>query len=67
MKKILGQQIDFVCPILITQALTHRSANKENNESFGYRLDELSNNVIRNDRKIAPIYDSGVIGGVPVL
>lgn len=41
--------------------------NKKNGECFGYRLDELSANVLRNDRSIAPIYKSGKIGGVPKI
>lgn len=39
--------------------------NKENGSSYCYRLDELSNNVIRNDRPISPLYKSKKIGGVP--
>ena len=39
--------------------------NKENNECYGYRLDEIPGNVIRNDRPILPIYRSGKIGGIP--
>ena len=41
--------------------------NKENNESFCYRLDELPGDIIRNDRPISPIYNSGKIGGVPKI
>ncbi len=41
--------------------------NKENNESYCYRLDELPTNILRNDRPIAPLYNSGKIGGVPSL
>lgn len=37
--------------------------NKEENESYCYRLDELS--MLRNDRQISPYYVSGKIGGVP--
>ncbi|MUL11527.1 AAA family ATPase [Aliivibrio fischeri] len=37
--------------------------NKENNESYCYRLDEV--NMLRNDRAIAPIYSKGKIGGTP--
>ena len=37
--------------------------NKENNESYCYRLDEVS--MLRNDRLISPIYNKGKIGGVP--
>lgn len=37
--------------------------NKESNESYCYRLDELS--MLRNDRSISPLYSKGKIGGVP--
>ncbi|WP_166113663.1 ATP-binding protein [Pseudoalteromonas sp. Z9A5] len=37
--------------------------NKENNESYSYRLDEVS--LLRNDRLISPIYKKGKIGGTP--
>ncbi len=39
--------------------------NKEDNESYCYRLDELPGTLVRNDRPIAPLYISGKIGGVP--
>ncbi len=39
--------------------------NKDENESFLYRLDEISGDIIRNDRPIEPIYRTGKIGGVP--
>ena len=39
--------------------------NKEDNESYSYKLDELPGNLVRNDRPISPIYNSGKIGGVP--
>jgi len=41
--------------------------NKTLSESFGYRLDELPGDLIRNDRPIVPLYNSGKIGGVPKL
>lgn len=41
--------------------------NKERNESYCYRVDELPGGLVRNDRKIAPLYVRGKIGGVPVL
>lgn len=41
--------------------------NKENNESFGYRLDEIQGEMLRNDRPISPIYNEGKIGGIPKL
>ncbi|EPI8560838.1 AAA family ATPase [Vibrio fluvialis] len=37
--------------------------NKEGNESYCYRLDEVS--MLRNDRPISPLYKKGKIGGVP--
>ncbi|QPB80968.1 hypothetical protein EHE21_16955 [Proteus sp. GOKU] len=37
--------------------------NKENNESYCYRLDEIP--LLRNDRAISPFYNKGKIGGVP--
>lgn len=39
--------------------------NKESSESYGYRLDEIPGDIIRNDRLIGPVYKSGRIGGVP--
>lgn len=39
--------------------------NKENSECYGYRLDEIPGDIIRNDRPLAPVYNSGKIGGVP--
>jgi len=41
-------------------------ANKENNESYLYRLDETGN-LIRNDRSMRPLYDSGKLGGRPKI
>jgi hypothetical protein len=41
--------------------------NKKDNESFGYRLDEIPGDILRNDRDISPFYDSGKIGGIPKL
>ena len=41
--------------------------NKKDNESFLYRLDQIPGEILRNDRKITPIYESGKIGGVPKL
>ena len=41
--------------------------NKEDNESYGYRLDEIPGDLLRNDRSIIPIYESGKIGGKPRL
>lgn len=39
--------------------------NKDGNESYCYRLDELPSGLVRNDRPISPIYTKGKIGGVP--
>lgn len=39
--------------------------NKESNESFSYRLDEVPGTVLRNDRSMVPTYNDGKIGGVP--
>jgi len=41
--------------------------NKKYNESYGYRLDEITSEILRNDRPISPVYDSGKIGGVPKI
>ncbi len=39
--------------------------NKEDNESYCYRLDEIQGGILRNGRPISPIYKEGKIGGVP--
>ncbi|MEN8256574.1 MAG: ATP-binding protein [Thermodesulfobacteriota bacterium] len=39
--------------------------NKDKSESYGYRLDEIQGDIVRNDRLLAPVYNSGKIGGVP--
>lgn len=41
--------------------------NKDDNESYVYRLDEIPGDILRNDRPIAPVYNDGRIGGVPRL
>ncbi len=41
--------------------------NKEDNESFLYRLDEIPGDMIRNDRPITPVYNAGKIGGKPKI
>ncbi|KYM75128.1 AAA family ATPase [Pantoea agglomerans] len=41
--------------------------NKENNECFCYRLDEIGGDLLRHGRPISPIYNEGKIGGVPKL
>ncbi|NIG74077.1 AAA family ATPase [Klebsiella sp. Ap-873] len=47
----------------------HRTylVNKENTESYCYRLDEIPSDILRNDRLIVPAYNQGKIGGVPKL
>ena len=41
---------------------------KENGESFCYRIDELpTNNDIRNERPLEPIYKTGLLGGIPLV
>lgn len=39
--------------------------NKKNNESFGYRLDEIPGDILRNDRPVSTPYRNGKVGGVP--
>ena len=39
--------------------------NKDQNESYAYRLDELPGDIVRNDRAIEPLYKAGKLGGVP--
>ncbi len=39
--------------------------NKESSESFGYRLDEIGGELVRNDRPVSPLYKKGKLGGVP--
>jgi AAA15 family ATPase/GTPase len=41
--------------------------NREDNESYLYRLDELSDTIIRNDRPITPLYKNNKIGGKPKI
>jgi AAA15 family ATPase/GTPase len=41
--------------------------NKEENESYAYRLDELSSDLLRNGRPVTPHYANGSLGGVPNL
>lgn len=41
--------------------------DKEQNECYTYRLDEIPSDLIRNDRAILPLYNSGKLGGVPNL
>jgi len=41
--------------------------DKENNESFCYRLDEIPGSPIRNDRSLSKIYKAGKVGGTPQL
>lgn len=39
--------------------------NKDDNESYLYRLDELEGDILRNDRPISKVYNSGKLGGKP--
>jgi hypothetical protein len=41
--------------------------NKEENQSFAYRLDEVPGDILRNDRPISPAYKDAKVGGVPRL
>lgn len=41
--------------------------NKEDNESFLYRLDEIPGDILRNDRPISPVYNANKIGGKPKI
>jgi hypothetical protein len=65
-----GAQLIFTAHIteVIDTLGKYRSVlvNKEDGESYCYRLDELPGGLVRNDRAISPIYLQGKIGGVPV-
>lgn len=54
---------------ILNQMSKYRSilVNKENSESYAYRLDELPGDILRNDRPISSLYDDGKIGGVPIV
>jgi AAA15 family ATPase/GTPase len=39
--------------------------NKDDGESFCYRLDELDSTLVRNDRPIVPLYKAKRLGGYP--
>lgn len=39
--------------------------NKDDNECYAYRLDEIPGDILRNERPILPAYNDGKIGGVP--
>lgn len=41
--------------------------NKDDSESYCYRLDEIPGTMIRNDRPITQLYIDGKIGGIPVF
>lgn len=41
--------------------------NKDDNESYLYRLDEIPGDILRNDRSISSVYNTGKIGGKPKL
>ena len=40
---------------------------KEDGESFGYRLDEPETNILRNDRKVSAPYRRHLLGGYPKI
>lgn len=40
---------------------------KEDGESFGYRLDEPDTNILRNDRKVSAPYRRHLLGGFPKI
>ena len=40
---------------------------KENGESFGYRLDESDTNILRNDRSVSAPYKRHLLGGYPKI
>ena len=40
---------------------------KENGESFGYRLDEPETNILRNDRSVSAPYKRHLLGGYPKI
>jgi uncharacterized protein len=40
---------------------------KENGKCFSFRLDEIGDRILRNDRPISPIYKTGRLGGVPKI
>jgi AAA15 family ATPase/GTPase len=67
------KQAQFIFTTHNTEILDHLSkyrtyiVDKEKNESYAYRLDEIPGDLIRNDRSIIPVYNSGKIGGVPNL
>lgn len=41
--------------------------NKESNESYCYRIDELPSNLVKNDRDLSKLYFSKKIGGTPEI
>ena len=41
--------------------------NKDDSESYCYRLDEIAGTMLRNDRPISPLYNDGKIGGIPTF
>lgn len=47
----------------------HRTylVNKDNTESYCYRLDDIPSDILRNGRSITPAYNQGKIGGVPKI
>ena len=41
--------------------------DKDDNQSYCYRLDEIPGDILRNDRPITTVYRQGKIGGIPRL
>ena len=40
---------------------------KDDGESFGYRLDEPDTNILKNDRKVSAPYRRHLLGGYPKI
>lgn len=60
---VFSTQNDYIIDYMSKYRLV--IVNKENSESFAYRLDEIPGDILRNNRPICPIYNSGKIGGIP--
>lgn len=70
-KNPLGAQFLFTSHIteVLEKLSKYRTylVNKEDNESYCYRLDEIGGDILRHGRAITPIYNEGKLGGVPKL
>ena len=55
----------YTCAI-ITDGRRIILVNKEDNESYLYKLDE-TDEILRNDRSISKIYNTGKLGGKPKI